>query len=125
MLDGKKYEFGNRLLQSALLSNIVYPVRTQGQYIRHFTPGKNWNSLYTWDSGFIALGLIDIDIAKAFECIRAYTTPVGSESAFIHHDQCYWKMHQHRMKMACIKHNFKILKMNRNNYLFEKQHCRS
>ena len=55
------------------------------EYIRHFTPGKNWNSLYTWDLGFIALGMIDVDITKAFECIRAYTTPVGSESAFIHH----------------------------------------
>ncbi|NDV64131.1 MGH1-like glycoside hydrolase domain-containing protein [Bacteroides sp. 224] len=85
LTEGKKYEFGHQLLQSALLSNIVYPVHTQGEYIRHFTPGKNWNSLYTWDSGFIALGLIDIDITKAFECIRAYTTPVGSESAFIHH----------------------------------------
>ena len=29
--------------------------------------------------------MIDVDITKAFECIRAYTTPVGSESAFIHH----------------------------------------
>lgn len=85
LADGQKYAFGQRLLQSALLSNIVYPVHTQGEYIRHFTPGKNWNSLYTWDSGFIALGLLDIDITKAFECIRAYTTPVGSESAFIHH----------------------------------------
>lgn len=82
---GEKYAFGNRLMQAALLSNVVYPVYTQGEYIRHFTPGKNWNSLYTWDSGFIALGLIDIDPAKAFECIKAYTTPVGSESAFIHH----------------------------------------
>lgn len=85
LAEGEKYKFGHQLLQSALLSNIVYPVHTQGQYIRHFTPGKNWNSLYTWDSGFIALGLIDIDITKAFECIRAYTTPAGSESAFIHH----------------------------------------
>lgn len=83
--EGKKYEFGQQLLQAALLSNIVYPIYTQGEYIRHFTPGKNWNSLYTWDSGFIASGLIDVDIVKAFECIRAYTTPVGSESAFIHH----------------------------------------
>lgn len=83
--EGKKYKFGQRMLQAALLSNIVYPVHTQGEYIRHFTPGKNWNSLYTWDSGFIALGLIDVDVTKAFECIRAYTTPVGSESAFIHH----------------------------------------
>lgn len=82
---GKKYLFGNRLLQASLLSNIVYPVYTQREYIRHFTPGKNWNSLYTWDSGFIAWGLVDIDPAKAFECIKAYTTPPGSESAFIHH----------------------------------------
>ena len=82
---GEKYLLGNRLLQASLLSNIVYPVYTQKEYIRHFTPGKNWNSLYTWDSGFIALGLIDVDPAKAFECIKAYTTPVGSESAFIHH----------------------------------------
>lgn len=78
---GEKYLLGNRLLQASLLSNIVYPVYTQKEYIRHFTPGKNWNSLYTWDSGFIALGLIDVDPAKAFECIKAYTTPVGSESA--------------------------------------------
>ena len=82
---GEKYLLGNRLLQASLLSNIVYPVYTQKEYIRHFTPGKNWNSLYTWDSGFIALGLVDVDPAKAFECIKAYTTPVGSESAFIHH----------------------------------------
>ena len=82
---GEKYLLGTRLLQASLLSNIVYPVYTQKEYIRHFTPGKNWNSLYTWDSGFIALGLVDVDPAKAFECIKAYTTPVGNESAFIHH----------------------------------------
>ena len=82
---GEKYFLGNRLLQASLLSNVVYPVYTQREYIRHFTPGKNWNSLYTWDSGFIALGLIDVDPLKAFECIKAYTTPVGNESAFIHH----------------------------------------
>lgn len=82
---GKKYELGLQLLQASLLSNILYPIYTQGECIRHFTPGKNWNSLYTWDSGFIAEGLIDIDKIKAFECIRAYTTSVKSESAFIHH----------------------------------------
>lgn len=82
---GEKYRLSQRLLQAALLSNVVYPVYTQREYIRHFTPGKNWNSLYTWDSGFIALGMIDVDPTKAFECIKAYTTPAGSESAFIHH----------------------------------------
>ena len=83
--EGGKYGFGQQLLQAAVLSNVVYPVYTQRQYIRHFTPGKNWNSLYTWDSGFISLGLIDIDRRKAYEILKAYTTPIGSESAFIHH----------------------------------------
>jgi hypothetical protein len=83
--EGKEFSFGYQLLQASLLSNVVYPVYTQGEYIRHFTPGKNWNSLYTWDSGFIALGLVDVDPLKAFECVRAYTTEVGAQSAFIHH----------------------------------------
>lgn len=83
--EGEAYKFGNQLLQAAILSNIVYPVYTQRQFIRHFTPGMNWNSLYTWDSGFISLGLIDVDGTKAYETVKAYTTPVGSESAFIHH----------------------------------------
>ncbi len=82
---GKKYEFGNQLMQAALLTNVVYPVYTQRQYIRHFTPGKWWNSLYTWDEGFISLGMSEVDIQKSFETINAYTTVPGSQSAFIHH----------------------------------------
>lgn len=79
------YRLGQQLLQATLLTNIVYPVYTQGEYIRHFTPGKNWNSLYTWDSGFISMALNDIDPTKAFETLRAYTTEEGSNVAFIHH----------------------------------------
>ncbi len=81
----EQYHFGYKLLESAILSNISYPIYTQREYIRHFTPGKNWNSLYTWDLGYISLGLLDIDKEKSFESIKAYTTPVGSQSAFIHH----------------------------------------
>lgn len=73
------------MLKAALLENIVYPIYTQRNYIRHYTPGKWWNSLYTWDSGFIALGLNETDINRAIDCINAYTTEPGSQSAFIHH----------------------------------------
>ncbi len=83
--EGEKYCFSQKMMRAALLSNIVYPIYTQNQYIRHFTPGKWWNSLYTWDAGFIALGLSEIDIEKSVQCLNAYTTPVGSQSAFIHH----------------------------------------
>ncbi|MBI5370781.1 MAG: glycoside hydrolase [Sphingobacteriales bacterium] len=82
---GEKYLFSQKMLKATVLNDVVYPIYTQREYIRHFTPGKWWNSLYTWDLGFIALGLNEINIDKAAECINAYTTPVGSQSAFIHH----------------------------------------
>ena len=83
--EGRKYIFSQKMLQATLLSNVVYPVYTQREFIRHFSPGKWWNSLYTWDSGFIALGLAEIDLQKAIENLNAYTTPAESQSAFIHH----------------------------------------
>ncbi len=82
---GKSYTFSQNMMRTALQSNIVYPIYTQGEYIRHFTPGKWWNSLYTWDAGFISLGLSEIDIDKSIQFLNTYTTPVGSQSAFIHH----------------------------------------
>lgn len=82
---GKDYRFSQNMMKTVLLSNIVYPIYTQGNFIRHFTPGKKWNSLYTWDSGFLSLGLSEIDLKKSIECLNAYTTPLGSQSAFIHH----------------------------------------
>ncbi|WP_185937407.1 MGH1-like glycoside hydrolase domain-containing protein [Chitinophaga polysaccharea] len=83
--EGKKYLFSHNLLKSTLLSNVVYPIYTQNQYIRHFTPGKWWNSLYTWDLGFTALGLSTVNTSAAIECVNAYVTSPGSQSAFIHH----------------------------------------
>ena len=82
---GKKHEFSNQIFNAILLTNVVYPVYTQNQYIRHFTPGKNWNSLYTWDLGYISWAFAVCDQKKAFETIRAYTTDDASQSAFIHH----------------------------------------
>ena len=82
---GEQYSFGEQIIEATLLTNIAYPIVAEGQNIRHFTPGKNWNSLYTWDSGFISWALTCLDPVKAFETIRAYTTAPGSEQAFIHH----------------------------------------
>jgi hypothetical protein len=87
--DGKKYEFSQKILKATLLTNIMYPVYTANSYIRHFTPGKWYNSLYTWDSGFIAVGLNEISADLAAECINVYTTPEGSQNAFIQHGTPY------------------------------------
>lgn len=83
--EGERYKLGEQIIESTLLTNIVYPIKAEGQNIRHFTPGKNWNSLYTWDSGFISWALADLAPEKSFETIRAYTTEPGSDQAFIHH----------------------------------------
>ena len=82
---GEKHAQAHQIFKANLLTNVVYPVYTQKQYIRHFTPGKNWNSLYTWDLGFISWAFAMYDPVKAFETIRAYTTDEESQSAFIHH----------------------------------------
>lgn len=83
--EGEKYVFSQKMMRATVLSNVVYPIYTQHQFIRHFTPGKWWNSLYTWDSGFESLGLGEIDVSKGIQVLNAYTTPVGSQSVFIHH----------------------------------------
>jgi len=83
---GNIYSQSIRIMRAVMLTNIVYPVYVQGEYIRHFTPGKWWDSLYTWDSGFIALGLTTISIDRALETLNCYLTDVGNpHAAFIHH----------------------------------------
>ena len=52
---GKKYEFSNELLRAAMFQNTVYPLYHHGDFVVHHTPGKRWDSFYTWDSGFIGL----------------------------------------------------------------------
>ena len=83
---GAPFALGQQLMQAVTCSNVVYPVYTRGQYIRHNTPGRWWDSLYTWDSGFIGMGLAQYSARRGFDCLNAYLTPPGdNETAFIHH----------------------------------------
>lgn len=76
---------GYRLLQATLLTNVVYPIDAFGEPVRHFCPGKNWNSLYTWDCGFIAWAMCEIDPGRGYEIIRQYTTAPEEKAPFVHH----------------------------------------
>ena len=76
---------GVQLLQATLLTNVVYPIDAFGEPIRHFCPGKNWNSLYTWDCGFIGWAMGEIDPGRGYEIIRQYTTAPEEEAPFVHH----------------------------------------
>lgn len=82
---GRRFALARQLIGANLLMNVVYPVYTQDRFIRHFTPGKWWDSLYTWDSGFIGIGLADVAPRLSAGVLNAYTTAPGSQSAFIHH----------------------------------------
>lgn len=83
---GQPFALGQQLMQAVLCTNVVYPVYTRRQYIRHNTPGRWWDSLYTWDSGFIGIGLAQFSRQRALDCLNAYLTPEGDEeAAFIFH----------------------------------------
>lgn len=83
---GERYCFSQERMAATVLTNVVYPVYTRRSYIRHYTPGKWWDCLYTWDSGFIGLGLLEMDLDRAVDNLNAYTTPPGDpQAAFLHH----------------------------------------
>lgn len=83
---GASYQFSQERIAATTLLNVVYPVYTRRTYIRHSTPGKWWDCLYTWDSGFIGLGLLEIDIERAIDNLNAYVTDPGDpQAAFVHH----------------------------------------
>ena len=83
---GARYAFSQARMAATVLTNVVYPVRTRGTWIRHNTPGRWWDSLYTWDSGFIGLGLAELDFDRALDNLNAYLTEPGTDdAAFIHH----------------------------------------
>ena len=80
-----QYILGQKIMQATLLTNIIYPTYTQDSFIRHYSPGKWFDMLYTWDGGFINLGLNEINKQIATEYLNTYTTPKNSQSAFIEH----------------------------------------
>lgn len=82
---GKAYLLSNRIFAANILGNIVFPVYTQGQYIKHYPPGRFWDVLYTWDAGFIGLGLAQLDAQNALEYLNTYLNDEDEQAAFIHH----------------------------------------
>lgn len=84
--DGAQYEFSQERMAAVTLSNLVYPLYVRGTHVRHYIPGRWWNCLYTWDSGFVGLGLLESDPTRAVDCLNAYMTePDDTHAAFIHH----------------------------------------
>lgn len=84
--DGKKYELSNEILKSTVMVNAVYPIYKHGEYIIHHTPGKRWDCLYTWDSGFIGLGMNDYsEIFAKYSLDTYFSDESNPDYAFLHH----------------------------------------
>lgn len=82
---GKPFLFSQQIFAATLATNIVYPVYTQKEYIKHRTPGRWWDTLYTWDSGFIGLGLLEQSVTQSIENLEVYLMNEDDQSAFLHH----------------------------------------
>ena len=83
---GEKYKLSNQILAATVMTNVVYPIYKHGEYIIHHTPGKRWDCLYTWDSGFIGLGMNEIAPKFAEYIIDTYLSSEDNpDYAFLHH----------------------------------------
>lgn len=83
---GEKYKLSNQILAATVMTNVVYPIYKHGDYIIHHTPGKRWDCLYTWDSGFIGLGMNEIAPKFADYIIDTYLSDENNRDyAFLHH----------------------------------------
>lgn len=83
---GEKYKLSNQILAATVMTNVVYPIYKHGEYIIHHTPGKRWDCLYTWDSGFIGLGMNEIAPKFAEYIIDTYLSDESNpDYAFLHH----------------------------------------
>ena len=117
--DGKKYELSCNILKSTVMVNAVYPIYKHGEYIIHHTPGKRWDCLYTWDSGFIGLGLNDYAPKFSEYSLDLYLSDKDNpDYAFLHHGspvpvQMYQflEMMQRRNDKAQMKELYPRLKL--------------
>ena len=83
---GEPFALSGRILQATLMTNCVYPILIHGEPVVHFTPGKRWDSLYTWDSGFTGLGMLESSPGLAEYVLDSYLAePDNPDYAYVQH----------------------------------------
>ena len=85
--DGEKYRQSIQSFAAAIRTNMVFPLLRGGEFIPQISPGKWWDSLYTWDAGFVGLGLQGLgETNLAAAMLGTYlTNPEDPQRPFIHH----------------------------------------
>jgi hypothetical protein len=80
------FAFGMERLAATTLANVVFPTRHGKQYVRHYSPGRWWDCLYTWDSGMLGLALTALDLERAKDCLNQYLVRGNNpHAAFVEH----------------------------------------
>ena len=83
---GKKYALSTEIMKSTILTNCVYPLYKHGENVVHFTPGKRWDSFYTWDSGIIGIGVLEYSLEKSLYILETYLSDDSNKDyAFLLH----------------------------------------
>lgn len=83
--DGPYAEGAERLLATAT-TNMLFPIWTGGAWVRNYSPGREWPSVYTWDSGFTGMGLAKRTPRLSTALLDTYLSPAqDKQAAFLHH----------------------------------------
>lgn len=72
---GDKYSFSQNMTLANIYLNTVYPIYSRRSFIRHNTPARLFNCLYSWDSGMIGVGLATKSFERAYDNLHAYLVP--------------------------------------------------
>jgi Trehalase len=113
--DQQPHTEGQARMFATLATNVSFPVWTGNRHVRHYTPGKLWPAVYTWDAGFIGLGLAQASTRLGTAALDAYLTPADDpQAAFLHHGsplpvQLYlfqelWNRHDEPAKFAAERY---------------------
>jgi len=80
-----KFAMSRQLLGANCRMGIIYPIALPRETIATHSPGKYWNSLYAWDSGMHAIGLLESDGRGAVESLNTYLCGPEEEADFMWH----------------------------------------
>jgi hypothetical protein len=80
------YREGAERLLATIATNMLFPIWTGGTWVRNYCPGREWSSVYTWDSGFTGLGMARAAPRLSTALLDTYLSPIDDEqAAFLHH----------------------------------------
>lgn len=83
---GAGHQDGAERLLATVATNMLFPIWTGGAWVRNYSPGREWSSVYTWDSGFTGLGMARAAPRLSVALLDTYLSPLEDEqAAFLHH----------------------------------------